>query len=102
MNRRILSAVAIFFGSMLLFGVQPMVGRTLLPFFGVNAVLYLVEPKPGQDACAWCLFVKTPPEGFTLPQGIRLIDLNQVKGWTLPTDERGSLVDMVHLQIPVE
>lgn len=81
--------------------LRPLVKAVVMEF-GVNAVLYLVEPKPGQDACAWCLFVKTPPEGFTLPQGIRLIDLNQVKDWTLPTDERGSLVDLVHLQMPVK
>ena len=42
MNRRILSAIAIFFGSMLLFGVQPMVGRTLLPFFGGTSAVWIV------------------------------------------------------------
>ena len=42
MNRRVLSAVTIFFGSMLLFGVQPMVGRTLLPFFGGTSAVWIV------------------------------------------------------------
>ena len=81
--------------------LRPLVKAVVMEF-GVNAVLYLVEPKPGQDACAWCLFVKTPPEDFALPQGIRLVDLNQVKDWTLPTDECGSLVDLVNLQMPAK
>ena len=37
-----LSVVTIFLGSMLLFGVQPMVGRTLLPFFGGTSAVWIV------------------------------------------------------------
>ena len=42
MNRRILSAIAIFFGSMLLFGVQPMVGGTWLAFVGGTSAVWIV------------------------------------------------------------
>ncbi len=40
--RRMLPAVAIFMGSFLSFGVQPMVGRTLLPAFGGTAAVWVV------------------------------------------------------------
>ena len=42
MDRKQLSILTIFLGSMLLFGVQPMVGRTLLPFFGGTAAVWVV------------------------------------------------------------
>ena len=42
MNRKHLSILTIFLGSMLLFGVQPMVGRTLLPFFGGTSAVWIV------------------------------------------------------------
>lgn len=38
----LLSAVTIFVGSFLVFGVQPMVGNTLLPFFGGTAAVWTV------------------------------------------------------------
>ena len=37
-----LATLTIFLGSMLLFGVQPMVGRTLLPFFGGTSAVWIV------------------------------------------------------------
>ena len=40
--KKILSVVAIFIGSFLLFGVQPMIGRTLLPAFGGTAAVWVV------------------------------------------------------------
>lgn len=42
MDRKQLSILTIFLGSMLLFGVQPMVGRTLLPFFGGTSAVWVV------------------------------------------------------------
>lgn len=42
MNRKMLYSLTIFFGSALLFGVQPMVGRTLLPFFGGTSAVWIV------------------------------------------------------------
>lgn len=40
--KKILSVVAIFLGSFLVFGVQPMVGRTILPVFGGTAAVWVV------------------------------------------------------------
>ena len=40
--RRVLAGVTIFLGSFLLFGAQPMVGRTLLPLFGGTAAVWVV------------------------------------------------------------
>ena len=40
--KKILSVVTIFIGSFLLFGVQPMIGRTLLPAFGGTAAVWVV------------------------------------------------------------
>lgn len=42
MNNKKLSALTVFIGSFLLFGVQPMVGRTLLPVFGGTAAVWVV------------------------------------------------------------
>ena len=42
MNNKWLSAATIFLGSFLVFGVQPMVGRTLLPAFGGTAGVWVV------------------------------------------------------------
>ena len=42
MQHNRLPAFAIFFGSFLLFGVQPMLGRTLLPSFGGTAAVWTV------------------------------------------------------------
>lgn len=42
MKKNILSSIAIFVGSFLVFGVQPMVGNTLLPFFGGTAAVWTV------------------------------------------------------------
>lgn len=39
---KMLAAVTIFLGSFLVFGVQPMVGRTLLPVFGGTAAVWVV------------------------------------------------------------
>ena len=42
MNNKWLSVATIFLGSFLVFGVQPMVGRTLLPVFGGTAAVWVV------------------------------------------------------------
>ncbi len=42
MNNKWMSVVTIFLGSFLVFGVQPMVGRTLLPVFGGTAAVWVV------------------------------------------------------------
>ena len=39
---RLISILTIFIGSFLVFGVQPMVGNTLLPFFGGTAAVWTV------------------------------------------------------------
>lgn len=41
-NNRLYAILAIFVGSFLVFGVQPMVGNTLLPFFGGTAAIWTV------------------------------------------------------------
>lgn len=42
MKKNLLSVATIFLGSCLVFGVQPMVGRTLLPVFGGTAAVWVV------------------------------------------------------------
>ena len=41
-NRDVSSVLTIFTGSFLLFGIQPMLGRTLLPLFGGSAAVWIV------------------------------------------------------------
>ena len=53
--RKLLAAVTIFLGSFLLFGVQPMVGRTLLPAFGGTASVWIV---------CLCTFQALLPAGY--------------------------------------
>ena len=53
--RKALSAATIFLGSFLLFGVQPMVGRTLLPYFGGTAAVWIV---------CLCAFQAMLPAGY--------------------------------------
>jgi glucose dehydrogenase len=42
MYKKYLPALTIFLGSFLIFGVQPMLGRTLLPAFGGTAAVWVV------------------------------------------------------------
>ena len=43
----------------------------------------------------WAFFIKTPPAGFTIPQGASILDFNQVYDFTLPTDEKGSFISLI-------
>ena len=43
----------------------------------------------------WAFFIKTPPPGFTIPQGASILDFTQVYDFTLPTDEKGSFISLI-------
>lgn len=48
-----------------------------------------------QLASNWAFFIKNPPSDFQIPAGAKILDFNQVRDFSLPTDERGSFIGLI-------
>lgn len=44
---------------------------------------------------AWAFFMRNPPDNFEFPQDARFINLEAVKAFPLPTDEKGSFISLI-------
>ena len=76
--------------------------RPLLKAMAIRFEAHTLVYTPNYDVCddtptVWAVMMKEAPVGFKIPKDIRVIDLRKVRDWTLPTDEKGSLVGLIHL-----
>lgn len=49
-----------------------------------------------RTASDWAFFIKSPPEDFIIPQGALIADVRRVRDFKLPTDDKGSFLNLIN------
>lgn len=65
--------------------------------FEAHTLVYMPDARTGATPCAWALMMKEAPRGFAIPKELNVLNLKCVRDWEMPTDEKGSLIDLIRI-----